>query len=219
PVPPNGIPADCQVITPSMLTLVQLTTAEIERIVAAVPGGAANIQDIYPLAPLQEGILFHYLLEKERDPYLLVSTLSFDSRERLDRFVQVLQQVVDRHDVLRTAVVWEGLTEPVQVVWRRALIEVQALELSASAHSDALAQLEARINPDHHRLDIRHAPMLKGFAAFDTREQRWLLRLVYHHLAADNATVGLMLQEIALIEAGRAAALPVSVPFRNFVAQ
>ncbi|WP_199275642.1 phosphopantetheine-binding protein, partial [Pseudomonas corrugata] len=57
--PANRIPADCTSLTPDMLPLVDLTVDQLERIVAAIPGGAANIQDIYPLAPLQQGILFH----------------------------------------------------------------------------------------------------------------------------------------------------------------
>ncbi|MBC3459469.1 non-ribosomal peptide synthetase, partial [Pseudomonas mosselii] len=75
-VPANRIPAGCTRITPDMLPLVDLEPAAIERIVATVPGGAANVQDIYPLAPLQEGILYHHLSSPEHDPYVLQSRMA-----------------------------------------------------------------------------------------------------------------------------------------------
>ncbi len=61
-VPPNRIGPDCAMITPDLLPLIALEQPAIDAIVATVPGGAGNVQDIYPLAPLQEGILFHSVM-------------------------------------------------------------------------------------------------------------------------------------------------------------
>src|ERR1044071_8995793 len=104
------------IITPSDLPLVALTQDQIDGIVETVPGGSSNIQDIYPLAPLQEGILFHHLLAEEGDPYVLWSLRSFADRALLDRYVAALNGVVARHDILRTAIIWEGLAEAENVM-------------------------------------------------------------------------------------------------------
>src|SRR5262249_45143411 len=159
--PPNLIPPGCQSISPEMLTLAQLTPEEIDRIVDSVPGGAANVRDIYPLTPLQEGILFQHLLSNQSDAYLLPALLGFDSRQRLEGYLRALQAVIDRHDILRTAVVWEGLSEPLQVVWRQAPLEAQETELDPAA-GEAADQLLARFNLRHYRLDVRQAPLARA---------------------------------------------------------
>ena len=217
-VPPNRIPPQCEAITPEMLPLVELTAAEIERLVSGVPGGATNVQDIYPLTPLQEGILFHHLMGTEGDAYLLSFLYSFDSRARVEGFVGALQGVVKRHDILRTAVVWEGLSEPVQVVWREAPVPVEEVVLDP-ARGDVAEQLYARFDPRHYRIDVRQAPLLRVYIAQDAAQGRWLFLMLLHHLAGDHTTLEVMQAEIQAHLLGQAAQLPVPQPFRNFVAQ
>ncbi|RDS87331.1 non-ribosomal peptide synthetase [Pseudomonas fluorescens] len=217
-VPANGIPAGCTRIVPSMLTLVSLDQAAIDRVVASVPGGAANVQDIYPLAPLQEGILYHHISAEQGDPYLLQSRMAFDSLERLQRFMGALQQVAARHDILRTSVVWEGLDSPVQVVWREALLVVQAIDLDP-AHGDILEQLHGRFDARHYRLDITQAPLLRMVYAPDPANRRVAAILLFHHLALDHTAMAVVGREMDAFLFNQAQDLPLAAPFRNYVAQ
>ncbi|WP_052689942.1 non-ribosomal peptide synthetase, partial [Xanthomonas sp. GPE 39] len=217
-VPPNLIKPDTEIITPELLPLVTLTQEQIDSIVAMTPGGTPNIQDIYPLAPLQEGIFFHHLLQREGDTYLLSNLIAFDSRSLLDSFVDALQCVIDRHDILRTAIAWEGLAAPVQVVWRHASLVIEDICL-AQTDGNAAAQLQSRFDPQHWRLDMRKAPLICGFAAQDVVSGRWLLQLLSHHLVLDQTTLQIVLEEVRCHLCGKAASLPAALPFRNFVAQ
>jgi amino acid adenylation domain-containing protein len=217
-VPANGIPEGAASITPEMLPLVELSQPEIDRIVAEVPGGAANVQDIYPLAALQEGILFHHLLSEEGDPYLLSTVTEFDSRARLDQYLAALQAVIDRHDMLRTAVAWEGLREPVQVVWRHAQLPVDEVQLDADA-GDAARQLWRRYDPRHFRMDLTRAPLRRACIAEDRARGRWLLLMLTHHLTSDHESQEVQQEEIAAHLLGRESQLPAPLPFRDYVAR
>ncbi|RMM38076.1 Amino acid adenylation, partial [Pseudomonas syringae pv. aptata] len=215
--PANRIPAHCTQLTPDMLPLVELSVDEIELITSAVPGGAANIQDVYPLAPLQEGILFHYLLNHERDAYLVRSTIEFDSRARLDAFLESLQTVIDRHDVLRSSVHWTGLPQAVQVVHRQAQLPVHTLTLTPD--EDAFSQMDRLSDPNRLSLDLRQAPLLLAYIAGDPNSYRWLLALIDHHMISDHVTLELILEEIRLLMRGQSADLLPPQPYREFVAQ
>jgi amino acid adenylation domain-containing protein len=217
-IPPNAIPDDCDAIVPAMLPLVSLTQHEIAQIVANVPGGASNVQDIYPLAPLQMGILFHAQLDGLGDPYLLANQYSFDSRGRLDAYLAALKVVVARHDILRTAVMWEGLPEPVQVVCRRVTLPIEEIALDPQT-TDAAGQLYERYHPSKYRMDVRVAPLLRVIVAHDQSQERWLLMHLLHHLAGDHVTLEVLQEEIAACLLGDEAQLPKRQPFRNLVAE
>jgi amino acid adenylation domain-containing protein/FkbH-like protein/thioester reductase-like protein len=217
-VPPNGIPIGCQQITPQMLPLVQLEPYHIDCIVRSVPGGAANIQDIYPLTSLQEGLLFHHLLnERSYDVYVVPTLLSVSSRERLQELIVALQALVDRHDVFRTAVLWEQLPRPVQVVYRRAILRVDEVVLDPDR--DPGEQAGEWIKAEQQILDLRYAPLLQLQVAADTRGPRFYVLLRQHHIIGDNQSLEIAISEVTAQLEGRAQQLPPPIPYRNHVAQ
>nr|WP_231854406.1 condensation domain-containing protein [Xenorhabdus doucetiae] len=184
---------------------------------AHVPGGVANIQDIYPLGPLQEGILFHHLLAETGDTYLENILMNFDRRTRLDSFLQALQQVINRHDILRSAFHWHELPAPVQVVYRHAPLPIT--EVSLSAGESAETQLQRLTDPDLIRLDITQAPLLAAYIANDPDADRWWLSLLHHHLVCDHLSLEMMFSEVQSLLLGKEETLPTPLPYRNFIAQ
>lgn len=218
-IPPNGIPDACESIQPEMVTLIELTPEEINRIESTIPGGAPNIQDIYPLVPLQEGILYHHLLQTEGDVYVAQCLLSFESERYLHAFIDALNQVIERHDILRTAFLWEGLSEPVQVVCRTSELSWRWLEVETKHSAGTVAeQLTTYVRYDRFRMDISQAPLIRGIAAPDTENNRWLMQLPVHHAILDHMSLDQIIKEVSLLLNGQRQVLHQPVPYRNFIA-
>jgi amino acid adenylation domain-containing protein len=217
-IPPNAIPAGAIHITPDMLPLVALDDAQLRRVEQLIAGGAGNIQDIYPLAPLQEGLFFHHLLSgASGDAYVRPLLLSLSSRESLGQLTAALETLIARHDVLRTAILWEHLPRPVQVVCRKVALPIEEWVLNPGR--DIGEQLEERMRIEHQRLDLTRAPLMKLHVATDPEGERIYALLQTHHLVFDDASLDLMLEELAACIDGDGQELEPAAPYRNHVAR
>ncbi|MBM9510739.1 non-ribosomal peptide synthetase [Actinacidiphila acididurans] len=217
-VPPCLIPDEAHEITAEMVPLSGLTTGQLATVAAAISGGAANIADVYPLAPLQEGMLFHHQLDAAdgQDPYVLRRVLRFASRAAAGEFLAAWQRVIERHDTLRTGIHADGLPYPVQVVRRAATLVVTEVDTGAGTGDEAVARLLAAAEEP---MDLTRAPLVDFFLGSEPGTERWLLVLRNHHIIFDHTTGDVLLGEVQAIVEGRTDRLPTPLPYREYVGQ
>ncbi|KAF9342447.1 hypothetical protein BGX26_007510, partial [Mortierella sp. AD094] len=214
--PENLITQETTKITPELLPLIDLTQEDIDLIVNHVDGGVSNIQDIYALSPLQDGILFHHTMAAKGDPYLITRHMSFDSKDVLDRYMHAVQQVVNRHDVLRSAILWENLSKPAQVVLRQAEMSITELSLDVE-NGPIVDQMVKLTDPQEHRIDLTQAPLIRFAIAKDV-DGSWIAVELFHHLISDHSTLEMMATEIKAFSSGYGHTLLPAKPFRNLIA-
>ncbi|MFE6775104.1 non-ribosomal peptide synthase/polyketide synthase [Streptomyces sp. NPDC057702] len=204
--------------TPSDFPLAGLDQARVDRLA----GDGRAVEDILPLTPLQEGMVFHRLLDgADDDVYLDQATLLLEGVADPAGFARAWQRVVDRTPALRSRVVWQDVPRPVQIVDRRAQVPVEHhdwRELDEAARADALARLRER---DLARgMDLGTAPLLRLSLA---RLPGDGLHLVWtsHHVILDGWSLAQVLTEVceeyAALVAGRAYAPPRRRPFGDYV--
>ncbi|NQZ08831.1 MAG: amino acid adenylation domain-containing protein, partial [Algicola sp.] len=226
--PANLITDSDEVITPQMLPLVSLTQSDIDLIVAKIPGGRRNIQDIYALAPLQEGVLYIHQMTQGRDPYLLNSVLECDDSGTLDKLLQALKVIIARHDVLRTAVISQGVSNVAQVVVKKAELPVEHLTfepLTLGAETSVKQAFYDHVECGEHRINLESAPLMKVQIAHDKSPDKgkskgkgkYFVMLHFHHLVADHISNEVLIDEMITAMRGGAIKANASALYREFV--
>ncbi|NWD27654.1 amino acid adenylation domain-containing protein, partial [Pseudomonas yamanorum] len=111
-------------VTPSDFPLASLSQAQLD----ALPLAVQDIEDIYPLSPMQQGMLFHTLSDEGDDLYVNQLSLPVEGLDP-QRFRAAWQHVIGRHEILRTSFHWQGgQTAPIQVVQRHAEVDLRLLD-------------------------------------------------------------------------------------------
>lgn len=154
-----------------------------------------NIEDIYPLSPVQQGMLFHSLLAPASGVYVV--QVSYEVHGHLDTaaFEQAWQQEVDRHPVLRTAFVWENLEKPLQVVGRHVKAPLEQHDWRTLSPEKQQQQLEALLQAERHRgFNLSKAPLMR-LTLIQMSQDAYQFIWSYHHLLLDGWSVPLLLKE------------------------
>lgn len=204
-------------IGPRMLSLLDLQQPQIDAAVESLSGGTDNVQDVYPLTALQEGLLFHHRLSEQQDAYVLSSLLQLQSRFQIPALVAATRKVVARHDCFRTAVIWDQVSQPIQVVHRNVELPVQQFVLDSSR--DPLEQLKQWMHPARQGFDVREAPMVRLLIGSEEGGPRCYAILQVHHIVCDHRSLALAVDEITACMEGREHELQAPGSYRDYVAE
>ena len=177
-----------------------------------------DVENIYPLTPMQQGMLFHALLEPRSQAYF--EQLSWRVRGELDvvAFEAAWNALIERHASLRSMFVHEGTDTPLQVVLRSRPIAVARLDLRCV---DAERGVHAYKDADRARPFLLGREPLLRVAVLRLAEDGFEIVWSHHHIALDGWSVGLVIAELLDLyrglRAGQPAALPTAAPFARFV--
>jgi len=178
-----------------------------------------NVETFYPLSPMQQGLLFHSLFAPESGVYVEQISCTLDVDLNVPAFQRAWQEVVQRHPVLRTSFIAQGLKEPVQAVHKNVSIEWEEEDWSSVSAEDVSERLEAFLLAQRQRgFRLSHPPLLRfALLRLGSREYRFIW--CWHHLLLDGWSLPLLFSEVfALYAGGSAAALVERRPYRDFVA-
>jgi len=179
-----------------------------------------NVEDVYPLSPIQEGMLFHALYEPGAGIYVSQIACVFEGL-RAAAFVESWQQVVDRHTALRTAFVWKTTERPLQVVAKRVTLAWTEEDWRHLDPGERRRGIDEYLERDRlQEFQLARAPLM-GLSLLRTGEERYQFVWTHHHLLIDGWSVSLVMREVLTIYAARLsggeARLDRARPYRAYI--
>ncbi len=199
--------------TPGDFPLCRLSQAELDRLI----GRGENVEDVYPLSPVQAGMLFHSLYEPGSGMYFIQTAFRMEGALDLPRFQRAWQTATDRHPILRTSFAWRDLNEPVQIVHRKVSLPWEEYDWRALSPEEQSSRFEELLQTERRRgVDLERAPLARcllirlGAEAYQFVWQ-------CHHLATDGWSVDILFKEVFEIYRDPATPLSPAEPYRDYI--
>jgi amino acid adenylation domain-containing protein/non-ribosomal peptide synthase protein (TIGR01720 family) len=206
-----------QSFTASDFALAQIQDSDMEQLLADKP----DITDLYPLSPMQHGMLLHSMLVQGSSVYCEQLRFTLDGVLDVQVFERAWQTVVQRHAVLRTGFLLAGYAEPLQYVQGRVAVPFVFLDFREWSPSERAPRLHTWLQAERSRtFDLTAAPLMR-LAVIRMTDDRWCFVWTHHHALLDGWSLPLLLTEaFTCYEAflnGRDPSLPSPRPYLDYI--
>lgn len=176
-----------------------------------------QIDTFYPLSPGQQGMLFHSLFSPRSGVYVEQLACTFEGKLDVKRFEQAWNIVTERHPILRTLFVWQGLKEPVQVVLKQVKLPFQLLDWRHLSKEEQESSYETWLKEDRAKgFQMDQAPLMR-FTLIRMDEERTEFIWTHHHILLDGWSLSKVLKEVLELYLNESARHSSSRPFRDYI--
>jgi amino acid adenylation domain-containing protein/non-ribosomal peptide synthase protein (TIGR01720 family) len=179
----------------------------------------AKIEDIYPLMPMQEGMLFHSLYTPQSGVYVEQLACTITGPLKVEAFAAGWRQVVNRHAALRSSFEWEGLERPVQVVHAAVEVQLERQDWRDASRKEQESKLEEYLEREQKQgFAVDRAPLMR-LCLLRTGEQEYQFVWSHHHLLMDGWSLPLVLKEVfdCYQAGGQQLELPRPARYKDYV--
>ncbi len=203
-------------LTPSDLTWKGLSIDTFDRLNARWA-----VKDVYPLSPMQEGMLFHSLLDPQSDFYFEQMTYRLEGFLDIPVVERAIQGLIERYDVLRTAFLSEGVDRPLQVVLkeRKADFVYKDIIDEVTALTEETAVDAYRQKDKARKFDLAVDPLMR-LTVLRTGSETWCFIWSFHHVIMDGWCLSILINEFSALCAAASGAsvnLPPAEPYARYI--
>ncbi|WP_229579421.1 non-ribosomal peptide synthetase [Rhodococcus rhodochrous] len=204
-------------LTPSDVPLVSVTQADLDRWHVRYP----SLADVWPLSPLQSGLLFHALMtgEDDVDVYTMQAVLDLEGEVDPERLHRAAQALLDRHANLRTVFVTDADGDSVQLVLDDVQVPWRTVDMSAEVAADGVTATVPFWKDEEARRFVMDTGPLMRFVLVHLGDGRYQLGVTTHHVLVDGWSMPLLMQDLMALYAtrGEVSLLPRVRSYRSFL--
>ncbi len=205
--------------TPSDFPLATTTQPKLDFLTAGLPNWR-ELEDMYPLSPTQQGMVFHSLYAPDSGVYVELFNCTLRGNLDVVAFEQAWQQVCDRHVTFRTAFHWQQ-EQPLQLVYRRTKPPLHLQDWCSHSEEAQHQQLEALLETEQKQgFDLAQAPLMR-LHLIQINSETYQFVWSHHHLLLDGWSLPLVLKEVfdryESLHVGETLSFEAIVSYREYI--